>query len=517
MAYQKPPLTKLSDKFIGYCAVTPNRKFMRLFERAEVKNVLISYHYIRKDLSFTKDILQMVRDRGGLFMTDSGAFSFFNDKNFDHLKFDWEGYLLEYVDWLGDNKDYIFSACNLDVDAYVSHDTVDRWNRKHFEPLSKDINVIYVAHQNVMGRGDLDVFKKYCKEYNYVAVNESMSKHVSAIYQEAKITKTAIHGLAWTKPTILQDFPFFSVDSSSWVNYQKYGATPVWDGKNFSQYDKDNKDIRKTLRNQCSKYGIKEYEFVNEKNQADGTHNDDEGLTYSLRTWCDVFESLKVTAKTKLTFDLDKMLKGKKTVFMEQKNTPATKPLKKAGIDIANLQLGEDLEVMGEAASATYAEDEEGNEVVVYKKREQRISISAYKEEAGDLMVCNFCHIQDKCPKYAKDNTCAFDFAPNEMTKDPMAVIDMLIKAQTERVQRAMFIEKMEGGMPNKVFAGEVRLLETLNSTKVNMMMLVQGKGFRVTMTEYQSSLDALPNSNGGEKSGGGFAAMITALMKHDK
>ena len=42
MAYQKPPLTKLSDKFIGYCAVTPNRKFMRLFERAEVKNVLIS-------------------------------------------------------------------------------------------------------------------------------------------------------------------------------------------------------------------------------------------------------------------------------------------------------------------------------------------------------------------------------------------------------------------------------------------------------------------------------------------
>lgn len=510
MAYQKPPITKLSDRFIGYCAVTPNRKFMRLFERADVKNILISYHYIRKDKAFTQDILHMVRERGGLFMTDSGAFSFLNDKSFDPKKFDWLGYVEEYVEWLEQNTEFVFSACNLDVDYYVGHDKVVDWNKKFFDPLLEKMNIIYVAHQNAKGMGDLDALKEYCKEYDYVAVNERMTKHASSIYQEAKLTKTAIHGLAWTKPTILTDFPFFSVDSSSWVNYQKYGATPVWDGKNFTQFDKDNKDIRKTLRKQCDRYGISEYEFINEKNPADGSHNDDEGLTYSLRTWGDVFQSIKKFAKTKLTITLEKMLDGKDTVFIEDNSgEPEPAPAKKS--KLSSLIDDNDEIVSNEVAKTTYAVDDDGGEVAIYEKRDKKMAITEFIEKSGDAMVCTYCHIQDKCPKYKDDATCAFDFAPASFTESPLATIDMLIKAQTERVNRAMFIEKMEGGMPNKVFTQELKTLEGLNNTKTSMLLMMQSKGLRITQTTYE--IGAGTEDKPQEKKPG-FAEMLAGMMK---
>lgn len=513
MPYQKPPVTKLTDKFLGFCAVTPNRKFMKLFERADVKNVLISYHYIRKDLGFTDEILHMVQERGGLFMTDSGTFSFVNDKSFDADRFNWMNYLEEYVSWIDSRKRLIFSACNLDVDNFVGHNKVVNWNAKYFEPLEKDLNIIYVAQANATGRGELDVLKEYCNKYDYVAVNESMIRQVSAVYQMAKLTKTAIHGLAWTKPTILTDFPFFSVDSSSWVNYQKYGATPVWDGRNFSQHDKDSKDIRRTLRKQCINYGIKEYEFINEKNQADGTHNDDEGLTYSLRTWIDVFENLKRSARTKLTIDLNKKLQGKQVVFMEDKSGQPAQNLaqgKKGGIADALVIHSLDTQ---EVPLTTYEVDTAtGEEVAVYQKREGKESIEAYKEKAGDTMVCNYCHVSDKCPKYKADTTCGFDFSPKEMTSNPMQIIDTMIALQNERVNRAMFFEKMEGGMPNKVFANELKLLQDLNNTKVNMLMMVQGRGLRITETVMEiggGMDDGTPKAKGG-----GFADLLKNMLK---
>jgi len=508
--YQKAPVTKLSDKFLGYCAVTPNRKFMRLFKRAGVKNMLISYHYIRKDPKLTRQILQDVRAEGGLFMTDSGAFSFLNDKNFDANTFDWLGYLEEYTNWLQANKEYIFSACNLDVDAYVGHETVKRWNDKYFKPLEKDINIIYVAHPNVLGKGELDCFKEYCNEYDYVAVNEYFSKHASSIYQTAKQTKTAIHGLAWTKPTILKDFPFFSVDSSSWVNYQKYGATPVWDGTNFTTYDKDHKDVRVTLKNQCEKYGVKTYEFIHEVDEGTDKHNDDEGLTYSLRTWMDVFQDLKRYARTKLIHDLKRMLDGKITVFMEDKSgTPKKRDLLGGMLDGA---LGDDVTIE-EAKTTKYEVQEDGTEIAIYDKREKTESITEYKERAGDVMVCNYCHLADKCPKFKQDSTCGFNFATEEMVQDPLAVIDGLIKLQMERVHRAMFFEKMEGGMPNKMFAMEVKLLNDLNNTKTNMLMMMQAKGLRIT--EKTVEFQGLPDGTPPPKKEG-FAELLKNMMGNE-
>lgn len=505
MPFRKPPITALSDKFLGFCAVTPNKKFFKLFERAGVKNILISYHYIRKNPALTQDFLHYCRDNGGLFMTDSGAFSFLNDRSFDPNKFDWNKYVEEYVEWLDQNKEFIFSACNLDVDLFVGADRVRKWNEKFFEKLGEDINCIYVAHKNVMGRGDLDAFNDYCSRYDYVAVNETLKGQVSAIYQKAKTSKTMIHGLAWTKPTLLDDYPFFSVDSSSWVNYQKYGATPVWDGTNFKTYDKDDKHIRKTLKNQCGKYGVKFYEFCNEKDEETGQHNDDEGLTFSLRTWMDVYQNLKKFARTKLSFDLKHALKDKVTIFMEDKSGGTTRP--QGGGVISGILQNSNI-ASTPAVPTMYEIQEDGSEVAIYEKRPEKVSLEEFLDNSGGALICNYCHISDKCPKFKEDNTCAFDFTASNVHQDPMKTMEFLIKKQTERLTRAMFIEQMEGGNINKVFSAEFHNLDKLNKSRVELMTIAMNGGV-------DTKKIIIDNGGKGEQEhgGGGFRDLLVGLM----
>lgn len=505
--------TATKDKFLGYCAVTPSKKFFRLFERAGVHNVLISYHYIRKNLDYVEnEILPWVHERGGVFMTDSGAFSFLNDPNFDPQEFDWEEYLDEYVEFLQRNSKHIFSACNLDVDEFVGHDTVKEWNEMHFEPLEDKMNIIYCAHpMKGHALGELGMVKEYCEKYDYVGVNEGSARHASAIYQMAKQTGTAIHGLAWTKPTILKDFPFFSVDSSSWVNYQKYGATPVWDGKNFSQYDKDQKDIRKTLGKQCDRYGVKIKQFVTELEDDGKTHNDDEGLTFSLCTWLDVFDDLKRFAKMKLKFTLGDKL-GKDFEFIEPKRS-----------------LEDMLESTDARDSREIKVDEDG--VALLKKRAEGeiIDLDAFEAEYGDILSCNNCFINDRCPKFKESHSCAFNFSPTSATKSPIATIEFLIRTQTKRVNKAVLIEGFEGGIPNKTYSQELLLLARLNEFRTAMIMKAQQNGIIITersVTMLQQGGEATQNALGlgagaqgqlpeGQQAanGGGFASMLKDLM----
>lgn len=505
MAYKEPPIIKGTDKFIGYCAVTPNKAFMKLFERARVQNVLISYHYIRKNPALTYDFLQQVRDLGGLFMTDSGAFSFLNDPKFDVKSFDWLSYLEEYTEWLDKHRDYIFSACNLDVDAYVGHDKVVKWNDNFFKDLENYFNVIYVAHKNVMGMGDLDAFNEYVKQHDYIAVNESLKNHASAIYQTSKREKTAVHGLAWTKPTLLDDSPFFSVDSSTWVNYQKFGATPVFDGTNFKQYDKDDKHIRATLKNKCANYGVSFYEFQFEKDPDTGKHNDKEGLTFSLRTWLDTFQHVKKFARTKLNITVNDMLDGKATVFQEAEEQTPTKKSK-----LSSLIEGRDGINSTESNSiVSYEVADDGSEVAMYQKRGKKLDFNEFIVD-NSVMVCNFCHIQDKCPQFREESECAFDFEGKE--QDPLSTINQIIKIQTGRVNRAMMIEKMEGGNINKIYSQELATLDRLNQSRLNIITTMHNGGAIVSKTIIQN----IPADGGHivEEKPKGFLDMLSEAMK---
>lgn len=235
----------------------------------------MSYFYIKKNLSYYDKMLPTFKSEGGIFMTDSGAFSFMGKfhegtEEYDKMSTEefWIPYLEEYVAWIRAHKDYIFSVANLDLDRLVGYDVVDKWNKKYFEPLEKEgIQVVYVAHEDANGEHFLQRFKDYCVKYEYVGANQRWKSKASQIYQMVKHYNRRIHGFAWTELDLLKHYPFFSADSVTWLGGVRFGTTYDYDGKNFRTIDYKKKFIRKSRRIKYLGRGI-DYEGILEEKRV---------------------------------------------------------------------------------------------------------------------------------------------------------------------------------------------------------------------------------------------------------
>lgn len=196
-------------------------------------------------------------------MTDSGAFSFMGKYDPDSPEFAkykteefWIPYLTEYLNWIKAHKEYIFSVVNLDLDMLVGENIVDKWNRLYFEPLEKEgLQVIYVAHPTDRSTS-FERLSDYCKRYSYVGANQSDKKNAARIYQLVKHYHRRIHGFAWTEFELLKRYPFFSVDSVTWLGGVRFGTTYNYDGKNFTTIDYKHKYRRKANRLKYEDAGI---------------------------------------------------------------------------------------------------------------------------------------------------------------------------------------------------------------------------------------------------------------------
>lgn len=200
-------------------------KDTKLLHAFGIKEILVSYHYISKSFDFYSEFLPKLHADKGLFMTDSGGFSFIaqlinKGELTDETREEkyWLPYLHSYVDWLTENAEYIFVAANLDLDAIVGREVVDKWNEKYFKPLEKLMNIVYVAHRDINREYNdydgLNRLSEYCKKYPYVGVSQEYKNYASQVCLIARNNKSVIHGFAWTSIPMLQQNPLFSVDSS---------------------------------------------------------------------------------------------------------------------------------------------------------------------------------------------------------------------------------------------------------------------------------------------------------------
>lgn len=223
-----------------------------------IREILVSYFYMRKSLKYYAETIPFIKKENGLFMTDSGAFSFMGKfkegtKEYEdsHKEEFWLSYLEEYVEWLWKNKDNIYVAANLDLDVVVGRDVVRKWNKKYFEPLEKaGLQIVYVAHEDP-SVGDphaIEHFKEYCMKYKYVGINQRHKDYASRFYQIAKQHNVRVHGFAWTELRLCKTYPFFSNDSTTWLGGVRYGTTYDYDGKNFRTLDYKKKHLRKARR-----------------------------------------------------------------------------------------------------------------------------------------------------------------------------------------------------------------------------------------------------------------------------
>jgi len=210
---------------------------------AGAQHCLMSYLYIKD--SGTSMLRARKKRTGVKFMIDSGAHTLqvnaHNPKSAQSgwkLK-DYEDYLKGYVTWLKQNRDLYDVAVELDIsyplnlaagrkgDDMYGHQVVEQWRRTIFAPLQDlGINIVYVWH----GANGLQGWEQMCAEYPYVGLpgEKSSDSDFNKYMAVARRYSTPVHGFAATKQSDFRDWPWYSIDSTSWKSSERYGTLIVW-------------------------------------------------------------------------------------------------------------------------------------------------------------------------------------------------------------------------------------------------------------------------------------------------
>lgn len=204
-----------------------------------VRNFLMSYEYLKGKGNF---VLKKYPDVH--IFIDSGAFTYMNDPKYDSYTVEqWEEQIRVYLKWAERHKDQIFAIANLDLQYLpnVGYDTVHEWNEKFFEPfmLRTGVPVCFMYHED-----GLDYWDFMCKRYPYVGISTAIDKETGdtelrELFRTAEKYNTLVQGMATTDTRMLTDFPFYTVDSTTWNVGLKFGEISVWDRTRMKRIKKE--------------------------------------------------------------------------------------------------------------------------------------------------------------------------------------------------------------------------------------------------------------------------------------
>lgn len=172
-------------------------------------NHLFSFYYIHEK-NILKEYLQF-KSKSKRILIDSGAHTFHTAKNIDFTEY--TRHYCEFIQKYDD--DNVVGYFEMDIDNRIGYKNVLKLRKIMEETTDK---VIPVWHKN---RG-FNNFKKMCSNYDYVSISclpiegipdTDLIKFVNTAHDY----NCKIHGLGGTRKFILNNVPFDSVDSASWL------------------------------------------------------------------------------------------------------------------------------------------------------------------------------------------------------------------------------------------------------------------------------------------------------------
>lgn len=187
----------------------------------EPAKILCSFHYFRTD-----NIGEFYERGDGktMIMGDSGAFS--AQSVGAPIAYQ------QYADWIRRHRAVLFSYPALDVigDAEATWNNYRRMKRDSLQPLP-------VYHF----RTSMDYLKRYLDAgERYIALGGMVGSYgkdskqwIIRCFQEAEKYGAVFHGFGRTRMDDLRDFPWYSVDSSSFAAPARYGRVHLFDGHRF--------------------------------------------------------------------------------------------------------------------------------------------------------------------------------------------------------------------------------------------------------------------------------------------
>lgn len=193
--------------------------------------VLESYHYVIKQ----GWMFPLFKEFKG-FLLDSGAFTFLNALKGKAI--DWEQYVVNYGNFVKEHD--IKHFFELDIDPIVGLKEVERL--RDLLEKTAERKCIPVWHKS---RG-LEYWKQMCKNYDYIAIGGIVTQEIkrsefdvfSILLKIAKENNTKVHGLGFTNLKGMERYKFHSVDSTSWLSGNKFGAVYLFNGKTIQKQNK---------------------------------------------------------------------------------------------------------------------------------------------------------------------------------------------------------------------------------------------------------------------------------------
>ena len=231
-----------------------------------IRNFLMSYEYLKG-----KGYGQIKKYPDMHLFIDSGAYTYITNPEFESYTVEqWEEQIHEYLNWARKHKDQIFAIADLDLQYLVGNEKVYEWRKKYFEPfmLETGIPVCFIYHEE-----GLDYWEYMCQRYPYVGISLNVDGNVDETdlrnkFKIAEKHNTLIQGMASTRTGMLTQYPFYTVDSTTWNVGLKYGEISVWTGTKMIRAKKTELDTK--VFPYISKYDLKfDFDLIREEDKTE--------------------------------------------------------------------------------------------------------------------------------------------------------------------------------------------------------------------------------------------------------
>lgn len=215
-------------------------RYVKLNERERyavehIPHILESWHYVGK-----QSFVDHMRANGAQIFLDSGAFSAFTLG----VKLKVE----DYVDYIQRNRDIIRveDGCLMASVLDGIGDANETWtNQMHMESLGvRPLPCFHFAPEDVPGRSPepIEALEWYAGRYEYITLGgmvgantDQLRRWLEKVWEKVLLdgagrAKIKVHGFGITSRPLMEEFDWYSCDSSSWIQSAAFGSieTPKW-------------------------------------------------------------------------------------------------------------------------------------------------------------------------------------------------------------------------------------------------------------------------------------------------
>jgi len=469
-----------------------------IIQKLRPPNVLLSYYYLTQqgaEISI-KDWLKKVRVYKPCIFLDSGAFTAFTQKTQININ--------KYAIYLQRNKDDVFVYCGLDAIG----DAEQTFKNQLFLE-SKGLKPLYTFHV----KEDFKYLKWAVERYDYIALGgmvpyakdeEFLKKWLTQCFEIIKPEKTKIkvHGFGLTNFSLIKKFPFYSVDSTSWLSGARFAQCFFWDSRKLDMQIINVRDAAiKKYKSTIEKLGINFSQFLHGKFSYEGINTinmyaflcaeKDINQYYFQKGW-DFWNEIKIPEKTlensqektqKTTISIRTIPERieenilKKEIKVNSKGSPLTPQTQCPKQSEYKVGYGHPpLSTRGKIQEILKAHPE------IEEKRKRNLE----KALAGNLfglkhgkyaknlpLYCNDCYVKEKCP-FSVFNPKSPNYNPNQGEEKAICALqpvfskffpkdfkirdvrkidelkERLIKIMLDRLMKQLWFEVLDGGIQDK-------------------------------------------------------------------